>query len=219
MRPNEIVGNRMRQAREEVGLTQERLGQALGKYLGTPWKKQSVSAAEKGRRDFTPEELLTLSIVLRKPVSWFFMAAGPAREEVVFQGTRMTQAELFAAIGFGGIERLRRASSATEGESGLEFDRDLLGRRHELAAALADALLQATEFKFQIDSLAEQIESVKDLGRAWFPESTRTRLPPEPRRARRTSSDKADQARAAAMNRKRLEKTQRTKRSKKEEQT
>jgi hypothetical protein len=44
------------------------VGEELGHYLGRPWPRQAVSAAEKGRRSFTAAELVALAAVLGRSV-------------------------------------------------------------------------------------------------------------------------------------------------------
>lgn len=73
MRVEELVGRRVRESRETVGLTQEQLGQSLQPYLGKKWPGQQVSVAEDGGRKFTAAELFALSMVLDRPVSYFFI--------------------------------------------------------------------------------------------------------------------------------------------------
>jgi transcriptional regulator with XRE-family HTH domain len=62
--PEEIVGYRIRQARERMGATQQQIGEALRDYLPKPWPRQAVYAAELGRRSFTAAEILALAQVL-----------------------------------------------------------------------------------------------------------------------------------------------------------
>ncbi|HYN35362.1 MAG TPA: helix-turn-helix transcriptional regulator, partial [Actinomycetota bacterium] len=73
MRIPEIVGRRVREARKDIGLSQANLGERLGWYLDKPWFPQAVSEAEAGRRNFTAEELFALAIVVKRPLSWFFL--------------------------------------------------------------------------------------------------------------------------------------------------
>jgi transcriptional regulator with XRE-family HTH domain len=68
VRIEDVVGQWITRAREEVGLTQAQLGEELGRYLGKPWPRQAVSAAEKGRRSFTAAELVALAAVLGRSV-------------------------------------------------------------------------------------------------------------------------------------------------------
>jgi transcriptional regulator with XRE-family HTH domain len=72
VRIEEIVGTRLREAREARELTQEEFGNELAKYLGKPWPRQAVSAAEKGQRSFAAAELLAFSMALGIEVGGLF---------------------------------------------------------------------------------------------------------------------------------------------------
>lgn len=76
MRIEEVVGQRLREAREERGLTQEELGQRLAALLGKSWPRQTVSIAERGHRAFTALELLAFSVVLGVEVADLFRLPG-----------------------------------------------------------------------------------------------------------------------------------------------
>jgi transcriptional regulator with XRE-family HTH domain len=65
-----VIGVRMYERREELGLTQEQVGEGLGGLLDKPWSRQAVSAAEKGNRAFTAAELVAIAWTLRTTVSW-----------------------------------------------------------------------------------------------------------------------------------------------------
>jgi transcriptional regulator with XRE-family HTH domain len=67
MRIEEAVGHRLRQAREDHGLTQAELGEKLKLYLGKAWSRQAVSLAEAGQRSFTAAELVALARLLELP--------------------------------------------------------------------------------------------------------------------------------------------------------
>ncbi len=64
MTPEELVGRRIAEIRERFDMTQQQLGEHLGELLGRPWPRQTVSAAEKGRRGFTATELFAVAHVL-----------------------------------------------------------------------------------------------------------------------------------------------------------
>lgn len=64
MRVEEMVGQRIRQARERVNITQEQLGEWLEPFLGRAWARQSVSLAEQGKRAFTAAELVAIAFVV-----------------------------------------------------------------------------------------------------------------------------------------------------------
>lgn len=64
MTPEELVGRRITEFRERLGITQQQLGERVGDLLGREWPRQTVSAAEKGKRAFTAAELFALAHVL-----------------------------------------------------------------------------------------------------------------------------------------------------------
>lgn len=64
VRAEEYVGQRIRERREELGMSQTDLGQRLAEYLGRQWTRQAVSAAEQGKRAFTAAELVAIAHVL-----------------------------------------------------------------------------------------------------------------------------------------------------------
>jgi transcriptional regulator with XRE-family HTH domain len=70
MTARELVGVRIREARERLNMTQEELGRALVPYLGKAWPRQAVFVAERGRRAFTVEELLSLAAALGTSVTF-----------------------------------------------------------------------------------------------------------------------------------------------------
>lgn len=72
MRVEEVVGRRIREAREAQDITQEDFGKTLGRLLGKPWPRQAVSAAEKGQRAFTAAELVGIAVALGRDVADMF---------------------------------------------------------------------------------------------------------------------------------------------------
>ena len=73
MRIEEIIGARVTELRADRNLTQTELGERIGLYLGAPWSRQAVSAAEHGGRAFTAAELLALADVLDSTIGAFFL--------------------------------------------------------------------------------------------------------------------------------------------------
>lgn len=69
MKLEEVVGINVARLREQRRLPQAELGELLGQYLGKPWTRQAVSAAEKGRRAFAVAELVALAAALKSDVS------------------------------------------------------------------------------------------------------------------------------------------------------
>ena len=64
MRVEEYVGQRIRDRRDELGMTQEEFGRRLGHWLGKPWSRSTVSVAENGKRAFTAAELVFIANAL-----------------------------------------------------------------------------------------------------------------------------------------------------------
>ena len=58
------IGRRARQAREEIGLSQEAVGQRIG------LSKVGYGEYERGRRSLTVEQLFMLERALHRPVIW-----------------------------------------------------------------------------------------------------------------------------------------------------
>jgi transcriptional regulator with XRE-family HTH domain len=105
MTPTELVGRNLRRAREHRGLTQEAVGQSLKRPLGKPWPKQAVSAAEKGRRALTVEELLALSDVLGESVISLLSPSSPQEAIELTSGKQISGADLLGQLVPGGWER------------------------------------------------------------------------------------------------------------------
>lgn len=90
MTPEELVGQRITQIRDRVGLTQQQLGEAIGELLGRPWPRQTVSAAEKGKRSFTAAELVAIAQVLDTwPGRLFIPTAAMSDDIVMPTGTKI----------------------------------------------------------------------------------------------------------------------------------
>ncbi|AWD24953.1 helix-turn-helix transcriptional regulator [Micrococcus luteus] len=68
MNIEEVIGTNLRRVREGRGQSQTEFGAALGEVLGSTWKPQTVSAAEKGRRQFVAADLVALAHALGVPV-------------------------------------------------------------------------------------------------------------------------------------------------------
>ena len=62
VRIGEVIGERVRAARDDLGWTQTELGKRIGARLGQrAWSRQIVSAAEQGKRAYTAAELLAFA--------------------------------------------------------------------------------------------------------------------------------------------------------------
>jgi transcriptional regulator with XRE-family HTH domain len=92
LKPTEIVGRRIAQARKDRGIRQDQLGERLAEYLGKPWTKQAISETERGNRHLDPTEFLAFTIVLDYPLAWFFLP--PSGEAFQFPGRVVPLGEL-----------------------------------------------------------------------------------------------------------------------------
>lgn len=76
----QLIGKNIKSKREQMGLSQAEFGTRVGDLLGTNWQPQTVSAAERGKRQFTAAELMVLAHVLDKsPESLFFSHDGAVK--------------------------------------------------------------------------------------------------------------------------------------------
>lgn len=80
------VGTRVRQARLLKGMSQEKLGAALGLTF------QQIQKYEKGVNRIGAGRLMQISVVLQQPIPWFFEGAGPT-------GVAPTEPDLIQELG------------------------------------------------------------------------------------------------------------------------
>lgn len=83
VRVEEVVGRRIREIRERQEMTQGQLGQEVGRLLGRPWPRQTVSLAEQGRRAFTAAELVAIARALQVYVGHLFTPSLHVSESVI----------------------------------------------------------------------------------------------------------------------------------------
>src|SRR5262245_50531262 len=72
MKIEEVVGQRIRAAREAKGLSQASVGLQLQEPLGKPWPGQQIYLAEVGKRRLAAAEILAFSTVLQIPIGRMF---------------------------------------------------------------------------------------------------------------------------------------------------
>ncbi len=127
--PNPIdvqVGSRVRLRRNMLGLSQEKLGEAIGLTF------QQVQKYERGANRIGASRLYELSRVLDVPVSFFFDDVDPVRAPAIPAGFAEPPAEGFDA------DPLRRRDTLELVEAYYAIDDDAVRRRLlELARALA----------------------------------------------------------------------------------
>src|SRR5258708_25233339 len=129
-KPNPIdvhVGARLRLRRTMLGLSQEKLGEAIGLTF------QQVQKYERGANRIGASRLHDLSRVLDVPVSFFFDNRDPVRASAIPAGFAQPAAESFDA------DPLRRRDTVELVSAYYRIDAPALRRRlFELARALAD---------------------------------------------------------------------------------
>ncbi len=127
--PNPIdvhVGSRVRLRRNMLGLSQEKLGEAIGLTF------QQVQKYERGANRIGASRLHDLSRVLDVPVSFFFDDMDPVRAPAIAGGFSESPAEAFES------DPLRRRETVELVGSYYRIDDPLVRRRlFELAKALA----------------------------------------------------------------------------------
>jgi transcriptional regulator with XRE-family HTH domain len=142
VRIEEIVGQRMRQRREDLKLTQEGLGKLIGKHLGRDWTRQTVSAAEQGGRTFAASDMVTLAYVLGVSVA-YLLTPPPGTDIIEFApgvqaGRDVLVSALAPAMAEGQPQEqmletvsrlLTHVGQLTESASEVRDDMDLLGRQ------------------------------------------------------------------------------------------
>jgi transcriptional regulator with XRE-family HTH domain len=99
MKVEEAIGRQIARLREARGMSLSELGEAMGRYLDRPWRRQAVHQAERGRRAFTAAELTALALALDTSVPVLLHAdAGTDAEPVELPGTTLTADEYRALL-------------------------------------------------------------------------------------------------------------------------
>lgn len=94
MKVEEVVGRRIREAREARGLSQEEFGGLLATHLAKPWARQAMSAAEKGQRSFSAVELLAISVVIGCDIAALFRMPGDLDGVTMPSGVRLSRDQI-----------------------------------------------------------------------------------------------------------------------------
>lgn len=115
MKPEEMVGRRVAEIRERLGMTQQQLGEDLEPLLGKSWPRQTVSSAEKGKRAFTAAELIALAIVLKTQANRLLIAPIEMEELEMPGGLFVGRDTLSAVLGYrgGDVDERFHAIAAT----------------------------------------------------------------------------------------------------------
>lgn len=150
VRVEEIIGRRITWAREGRQISQAELGQELASYLGKPWSRQAVSAAEKGGRAFTAVELIALARALEVPVDRLLSPPADVDEIEMPSGQTVDRTQLRAAVG----ARLTTASLVDSMSDSLRILGKIQQQRREWDGIEVKTLSQLQEL---FDMVAEQL--------------------------------------------------------------
>jgi len=160
MKIEEVVGDRVREARKAAGMRQEQFGAALEPLLGRGWSRQSVSLAEQGGRAFTAAELVAISRVLG--VSVGKLLTPKTRSVTMPSGRELLAKELGWALDAEGVE-IPPASLAAVGDM-LDAAKDLHRaslRELEASTIALDAAVEATWGLYRRASAIDEPEKEK----------------------------------------------------------
>lgn len=147
MKLEEAIGLNVARLREAAGLSQAEVGARLGGYLGAPWSRQAVSAAEKGRRAFTAVELVSLAL-----------AFGTSLDQLLLPGALGSREDLLPGdAGF--TDREYERVIVGEGPRGEASPQALARARSALAAGLK---AQSDAHRLLSESLESQARFIDD---------------------------------------------------------
>lgn len=153
MKPEEMVGGRVKEIRERLGMTQQQLGEELGPLLGRPWPRQTVSAAENGKRSFTAAELVALAIVLRTQANRLLLAPMELEELEMPGGAYVGRNAVSAVLGYRGgdvNERFHAIAATGQAVNAIRQTAQLVSKRAE------EDQQQLAELRALYEKLAER---------------------------------------------------------------
>lgn len=126
----EVIGQRITEVRDAAGTSQAAFGAQLEAVLGRPWSRQSVSAAEKGRRAFTAAELVAIAYTLEVPIAELLTPPLEVNELELPSGRTVPyRVEAHPALPAQVLEALRRLEETNARRDAIEREeRDLISR-------------------------------------------------------------------------------------------
>jgi len=142
----QVVGQRIREAREAMEWTQVQVGRELEALLGQAWSSQVMAQAEAGERAFTAAEMVALAIVLEREVGWFFRPRIGEAEYVEIPRRRRVPREQG-----GGFEDLSPTVvpwwviAVVAGDSDMDAEMDQLQSKLDIAKFSRSARVEAKE--------------------------------------------------------------------------
>ncbi|MBY3792536.1 helix-turn-helix transcriptional regulator [Rhodococcus fascians] len=94
MKIEELIGLRAQRSREEQGISQPEMGRLLEPLLGSVWPRQTVSAAERGKRAWASSELFAFAHVLQVPVGHLMAPTAEVDEIELASGAKISVKDL-----------------------------------------------------------------------------------------------------------------------------
>ena len=98
MKVEQYVGQRIRDRRDELVMTQETFGREVGRWLGKPWSRSTVSVAENGKRAFTAAELVAIAHVLQTSPTYLLAPPAGVDEITMPSGATVDRDLLFSLV-------------------------------------------------------------------------------------------------------------------------
>jgi transcriptional regulator with XRE-family HTH domain len=183
MKIEEAIGRNIEAMRVSAGLSQAELGRELGRYLGGEWSRQAVSAAEKGRRSFTAQELVALAFQLRttvpqlmQPTEHVQMGGGTFRVEAVTAALVPDSDE--AALRLAVLRTLTSIERSTNKAEDIAFAQRLLAA--DLRTVLGDPSMNESQDDEALGLLGNaRVAAARELIRSWHEPRNGT-FPPIP---------------------------------------
>lgn len=157
----EAVGANIRRMLERAGVTQEAFGQRLATYLESPWTRQAVSAATKGKRAFTAAELVTLAAVLDSTVFELLQVDEPVRmPNGELMGPETVSRLLLADENV--VQRHTLALARAWLDEAAEAENDIRNatiRRDELLRMLRSQMRQSPSFRSEVEQARDRVRA------------------------------------------------------------
>jgi 8-oxo-dGTP diphosphatase len=94
----EYVGLRIRKRREELEMSAVEFGSEVGLWLGEPWPRQAVSAAELGKRSLGAAELVAIAHVLQTSPTYLLAPPAGIGEITMPSGATINRDLLFSLV-------------------------------------------------------------------------------------------------------------------------
>ena len=163
MRIEEVIGERLREARVAAGFSQEEFGRFLESGQGRErgWTRQSVLNAELGRRPFGISDLIGMAVALERPVTWFVMPSKSRARIEIGPDLSLTAPRLRALFERQPLssidEVVRLTTDVNEAAAAIEES------AYTVKAKVADADGALGELLLEIADLADQVARLQEL--------------------------------------------------------